>query len=126
MPRGRNMQHKILKERNKKTISVAPSQPPPAKVLPAAGGSLFSVLTQGFSFGAGSSLGHKVIDGIMGKSVPETVSSVDNKTNNTNECKDLKDIYDHCLQSNGYCNQIQSDYLDCLQKMEYYREIKRH
>ena len=120
--RGKNkkMYKSILKERNK------PTPPPPVKkVLPAPDSSLFSTLSQtmgqGMAFGAGSSMGHRAIDimsGLWGGK--EEISKTDiTKTNTFNECDDLKREFVACMQNNDHCNEVQSQYLGCLDKLKH-------
>ena len=120
--RGKNkkMYKSILKERNK------PTPPPPVKkVPPAPDSSLFSTLSQtmgqGMAFGAGSSMGHRAIDimsGLWGGK--EEISKPDIiKTNTFNECDDLKREFVACMQNNDYCNEVQSQYLRCLDKLKH-------
>ena len=113
----------MLKERNNKNI------PPPSVTTstPAPGDSLFSTLTQtmgqGIFFGAGSGVGHRVIDGISGlwSSTETTPSQQDtpnvSKDPTYNECDDFKKKFVTCMHNNDQCNEIHSQYLGCLDKL---------
>ena len=118
--KNKKMYKSILKERNKPTPS-----PPVKKVPPAPDSSLFSTLSQtmgqGMAFGAGSSMGHRAIDimsGLWGEK--EEISKTDiTKTNTFNECDDLKREFVACMQNNDHCNEVQSQYLGCLDKLKH-------
>lgn len=119
----------MLKMKNKKTIkrmlkkNDQPNPPPPFKKeevstsTPAPTGGLFSVLTQtlgqGIAFGAGSSVGHKAIDAVTG-----TTSSTNPTSSTTTSinCDDVKKTYELCLETHGFCDQVRTDYIDCLEK----------
>ena len=117
MRRNKAKMHKsILKERNK------PSPPPAKQETPAPVGSLFSTLTQtmgqGMAFGAGSSMGHRAIDIVSGLwGGKEDIPKQDiTKITTFNECHDLKREFVACMQNNDHCNEVQSQYLECLNK----------
>ena len=118
-----NIHKSMLKERNKSTA------PPPATVsTPSPGGSLFSGLTQiigqGMAFGAGSSIGHRVIDGATELWSSRKVTNAQqeapkvSKDHAFNECDDLKREFVACMQNNDHCNEVQSQYLGCLDKLK--------
>ncbi len=71
-------------------------------------------------FGAGSSMGHRTIDivsGLWGNK--EEQSKQDNiKTTTFNDCDDLKKEFVACIQSSDHCNEAQSQYLQCLDKIK--------
>lgn len=107
----------MLKERNK------PSPPPAKHETPVPGGSLFSTLSQtigqGMAFGVGSSMGHRAIDIVSGLwGGKEDIPKQDiTKINTFNECDDLKQEFIVCMQNNDHCNEVQSQYLGCLDKL---------
>ena len=119
----------MLKMKNKKTIKRMlkkkdqSNPPPPMKPqnntsnppVPAPTGGLFSVLSQtlgqGMAFGAGSSIGHKVIDTVTGVG-----STTNSKVTNNIHCEDIKKSYELCLETNGFCDQVRKDYMECLEK----------
>ena len=113
-----NLHKSMLKERNK------PSPPPAKQETPAPEGSLFSTLTQtmgqGMAFGAGSSMGYRAIDIVSGLwGGKEDIPKQDITKNTTfNECDDLKKEFIVCMQNNDYCNEVQSQYLGCLDKLK--------
>ena len=92
------------------------SAPPPMKidtntqVAPTTG--FFSILSQGLAFGAGSSIGHKAIDTITASS--GTISGSD--SSKSISCNDIKKSYELCVETNGFCEQIKQDYMNCLEK----------
>lgn len=108
----------MLKERNKST------PPPPVKqATPVPEGSLFSTLTQtmgqGMAFGAGSSMGHRAIDIVSGLWGSKEDISKENITKSTfNECDDFKKELVACMQNDDHCNEAQSQYLECLDKVK--------
>jgi hypothetical protein len=119
----------MLKMKNKKTFkrmlkkNDQPNPPPPLKKkevstsTPASTNGLFSVLTQtlgqGMAFGAGSSLGHKTIDAVTGTTSSTTPPS---RTTRSINCDDVKKTYELCLETHGFCDQVRTDYIDCLEK----------
>ena len=120
----------MLKMKNKKTFkrmlkkNDQPNPPPPLKKeevststpTPAPTGGLFSVLTQtlgqGIAFGAGSSIGHKAIDSVTGSTSTNPTSSTTRSIN----CDDVKKTYELCLETQGFCDQVRTDYINCLEK----------
>lgn len=116
----------MLKERNKPTPPSPvkqPTSPPPVKqATPAPGSSLFSTLTQtisqGMAFGAGSSMGHRAIDIVSGLwgNKEEQAKQDNTKTITFNDCHDLKKEFIVCMQNSDHCNEVQSQYLECLDK----------
>ena len=118
--RGKNKKiyKSMLKERNK------PTPPPPVKkVPPALDSSLFSTLSQtmgqGMAFGAGSSMGHRAIDIVSGLWGGKEEVLKQDITNTFNECDDLKREFVACMQNNHHCNEVQSQYLGCLDKLKH-------
>ena len=84
------------------------SPPPPALTSknsqPSIGGAIVGNILTGMTFGAGSSLGHRAVDGVMGNRKVEVESNV---TNN-NSCDKIFDIYQMCLKNeNNDCNYLQ-------------------
>lgn len=74
---------------------------------------LFDSVKQGFGFGIGSSIGHKVVDSFMGSP---------NKTNNNNvnnNCETIKNEYNKCILDNKYddpkniCYKLEKEYEQC-------------
>ena len=113
-----NLHKSMLKERNK------PSPPPAKQETPAPGGTLFTTLFQtmgqGMAFGAGSSIGHRTIDivsGLWGNK--EEISKPNISTTTVNNCDDLKREFVACMQNNDHCNEAQSQYLQCLDKIKH-------
>ena len=111
----------LLKERNKPTPPPPPSQPVKKTTpTPEASPSIFTTLTQtigqGMAFGAGSSMGHRLIDGVSGLwgGKEDSAKQDSPKTTTFNECDDFKREFMDCLQKNVYCNEVQSQYLRCL------------
>ena len=112
----------LLKERNK------PTPPPPSlpvkktTPVPEASPSIFTTFTQtmgqGMAFGAGSSMGHRLIDGVSGfwGGKEDSVKQDSPKTTTFNECDDLKKEFVACMNNSDYCNEVQSQYLRCLDK----------
>ncbi len=120
--KNKKMYKSILKERNK------PNPPPAKQETPASEGSLFSTLTQtigqGMAFGAGSSMGHRAIDimsGLWGgkEDIPkqDILKQDITKVTTFNECDDLRKEFVVCMQNSDHCNEVQSQYLGCLDKL---------
>lgn len=82
--------------------------PPPALTSnnsqPSLGGSIMSNIFTGMTFGAGSSLGHRAVDGVMGNRKVEVESNVTNDIS----CDKIFDMYQMCLKNeNNDCNYLQ-------------------
>ena len=82
--------------------------PPPAMTSknsqPSIGGAIVGNILTGMTFGAGSSLGHRAVDGVMGNRKVEVESNV---TNNI-PCEKILETYQMCLQNeNNDCNYLQ-------------------
>lgn len=85
------------------------TSPPPAKQQ-SLGGSIMGNIFTGMTFGAGSSLGHRAVDGVMGNRKVEVESNNPTQTSETNyvPCEKLLDMYHMCLRNeNNDCNYIQ-------------------
>lgn len=121
--RGKNKKiyKSMLKERNK--------PPPPVKSTdPVPNNSLFSsftqIMSQGMAFGAGSDIGHRIINGMTGLWSNKENTSFNKETNSSNkepifnQCDDLKREFVSCIQNNEHCNEAQSQYLECLDKLK--------
>lgn len=116
----------MLKERNKPTspspVKQTTSSLPVKQATPAPESSLFSTLTQtmsqGIAFGAGSSMGHRAIDIVSGLwgNKEEQAKPDNTKTTTFNDCHNLKREFVACMQNDDHCNEVQSQYLECLDK----------
>ena len=109
----------FLKERSKSRI-IPEDAAPPSKTTPAPAPvtSIFSTFADGIFLGAGSGIGHQIINSFMGdKPKIEPI--------NENNCNELREMYQECKNTHGFCNEVQSNYLNCLERMEQYREIKK-
>ena len=120
---NKKLNKEFLKERSKSKVSkvIPEDAPPPLKPAsrPAPGGSLFSTLADGMFFGAGSGIGHQIVNSFTGNK-PKI------EPTNVNNCDELREIYHECKNTHGFCNEVQSNYLTCLERMENYREIKKN
>ena len=116
---NKKLNKEFLKERSKSKIIPEDASPPlkPASG-PAQAGSPFSTLADGMFFGAGSGIGHQIVNSFMGNK-PKI------EPTNENNCNELREIYQECKNTHGFCNEVQSNYLNCLERMEQYREIKK-
>ena len=87
--------------------------PPPLtsnKSQPSLGGSLMGNILTGLTFGAGSSLGHRAVDGVMGNRKVEVESNSRPEMNETNytSCEKMLDMYQMCLKNeNNDCSYLQ-------------------
>jgi hypothetical protein len=87
--------------------------PPPANInrsQPSLGGSIMSNIFTGMTFGAGSSLGHRAVDGVMGNRRIEVESNNESKINENNSvsCEKILDTYQMCLKNeNNDCSYLQ-------------------
>lgn len=114
----------MLKERNKPTPPSPVKQPtsplPVKQATPAPESSLFSTLTQtmsqGMAFGAGSSMGHRAIDIVSGLWGNKEELPKSNISTTFNDCYDLKSEFLVCMQNSDHCNEVQKQYLECLDK----------
>ena len=66
--------------------------------VPGLGGSILGNIVTGMTFGAGSSLGHRAVDGVMGNrqetnETPQTVNT------STMPCEKLFEMYENCLKN---------------------------
>ena len=128
--KNKKMYKSILKERNKPTPTpVKQSKPPLVKQSnPAPASSLFTKLTetmgQGMAFGAGSSIGHRAIDIVSGLwgGKEELIKQEITNTTIINECDDYKKEFVACIQNSDHCNEVQSQYLNCLDKFKSYEK----
>ena len=82
--------------------------PPPALTSknsqPSIGETIVGNILTGMTFGAGSSIGHRAVDGVMGNRKVEVESNV---TNNI-PCEKILETYQMCLQNeNNDCNYLQ-------------------
>ena len=87
------------------------SVPSTQSTLPSLGGSILGNIATGMTFGAGSSLGHRAVDGVMGSnnesnntSKNESMQTVDN---HFIPCEKLFEIYQNCLKNeNNDCTYL--------------------
>lgn len=97
-------------------ISRRRNPPPPAKRgenSPSLGSTIMGNIFTGMTFGAGSSLGHRAVDGVMGNRRVE-VNDYDNKGDIT--CERMLDFYQSCLkQDTNDCKFIEDMFkLKCV------------
>ena len=92
----------------------------PSTSTPSTGNGFFSAITQGFGFGMGSSLGHKVVGGIFGSNnenkQDSTISHTNLSPSNLNQNNTL-DITNSNYTSKYDCKKLQEDYLNCLNNL---------
>ena len=88
--------------------------PPPALTSknsqPRIGESIVGNILTGMTFGAGSSLGHRAVDGVMGNRKVEVESNSRSEMNETNytSCEKMLDMYQMCLKNeNNDCSYLQ-------------------
>ena len=92
------------RQNNTKSVQISKSPPPtqtpaPAPAVPnqsSIGSSMMNNVLNGITFGAGSSIGHRVIDGIMGNSKVEVEPNI-NQSNI--QCEKLFELYNTCLKN---------------------------
>lgn len=116
----------------KKTVP-PPAQTPlpssqPINPVQSSGGGFFSSITQGFGFGIGSSIAHRVVGGIFGSSTNNTNNSyplsLDTNQNgqigqNSQllENTDITDITKQNYISKPECARLQEEYFNCLKNI---------
>jgi hypothetical protein len=89
------------------------NNPPPPATQSSLGGSIMGNILTGMTFGAGSSLGHRAVDGVMGNRKVEVESTPTNESNYV-PCEKLFDMYHMCLKNeNNDCK-----YLEDLMKLK--------
>lgn len=83
--------------------------PPPVKKgenNPGIASTIMGNIFTGMTFGAGSSLGHRAVDGVMGNREVE-VKQPEIKQDNSVSCEKILDIYQLCLKENNNCQYLE-------------------
>ena len=96
--------------------------PPPAKRgenNPGLGSTIMGNIFTGMTFGAGSSLGHRAVDGIMGNREVEVKGYNNNNSNNNKgelTCERMMEFYESCMRDNTHdCKYIEDMFkLKCI------------
>jgi hypothetical protein len=110
--------------------------PTPASTQPvgtnSTGGGFFSSITQGFGFGIGSSMAHRVVGSILGSNnnSPTTNSSQNNQISESNESvqyytkQNTTEIISSNYISKPECNKLQEDYFNCINNVSSHDNCK--
>ncbi len=97
--------------RSKSNISRRNTPPPPSNNNQSIGSTVLGNIFTGITFGAGSSLGHRAIDGIMGNREVDIKQPDNNqnevKQNNGLSCEKIFDVYQLCLKENNNCQYLE-------------------
>jgi hypothetical protein len=116
--------NKSINRRNipkKKIIPLPPKKiesiPPPAIITKKPeGNSFFNTLKEGFSFGVGSSIGHRMVDGIFNNNKDmETNVNKNIETNINKNSDNLYQKYNECMNNNTKEN---FDINECIKILE--------
>jgi hypothetical protein len=119
------------------TLHAPVTPPPPSKQynihVPQpkyAGPSFLGSVIQGVGLGAGSSLGHRATDAILGASSaassrPASVPSITALSAGSSQCDPILESYSRCYATNmDDCNSIYDDYFQCVQNFMNYAQPK--
>lgn len=108
-------------KKGEQTPSLQNTAPPPLqKKSEPMKSSFFGTMMEGAAFGAGSSIGHKAIDALMGnnKKTDESGNLHDNgERKYQSSCHFVENKYNNCiqqLQHNDNCEDLFKDYYDCI------------
>jgi len=109
----------------RKQISYKNSPPPPAKInipnIPNQTPSFLGTMVQGMALGAGSSIGHKMVDSVFsGKQ--ESNNQSKGEPNNTNLCSNLDNYvidFNKCMVMN------ENNYQECYPLLDTYMKCKK-
>ena len=104
---------KSVKKTSSNSIYKKPPPPTPKNIeSPSFMGQMLSTMSQGVAFGAGSSIAHQSLDGILGNKETETHSE-----NNYKKCQHLIHSYRDCLLkefNTNLCDIIIENLDDCM------------
>ena len=98
--------------------SMSKRNPPPPAIRgnnnPGLGSTIMGNLFTGLTFGAGSSLGHRAVDGVMGNREVEVKGYNNNKGELT--CERMLEFYESCMRDNTHdCKYIEDMFkLKCI------------
>ena len=95
--------------RRNKSLTYKSTPPPPSTRTnrPSLAGSIIEGVASGITFGAGSAVGHRAIDSIMGPRRIEVDTTMPaNIQNNNDPCKVVKQQLNECMSNNNDCNEI--------------------
>ena len=96
--------------RRNKSLTYKSTPPPPSTRTnrPSLAGSIIEGVASGITFGAGSAVGHRAIDSIMGprKIEVDTNMPVGIQNNNNDPCKIIREQLNECMSNNNDCNEI--------------------
>lgn len=91
----------------------------PPQYHPTTPGLIGSIL-QGFSFGAGSSMGHRAVDGIFNSAKiydMNPVAKIPSSIKNDDDCLEKLELYQQCMNNNfTQCESLYNNYFECTKK----------
>ena len=88
--------------RSKSTISKRSNPPPPSSSNHSNGSTVLGNIFTGITFGAGSSLGHRAVDGVMGNREVD-IKQPEIKNDTGIPCGKLFEVYKICIEDNNNC-----------------------
>ena len=135
MPRTQTSQKPAPKQHHHaKSNQIYPSPPvstpihPPPPTRSNIGGLLYGSFMQGIGLGAGSSIGHKIVDSMVGSATivskpdnsitreasSKSVVPIDNGSSSGDPCKQFYDDYQECIYSGQDCDILYERYVRCV------------